>query len=565
MKKYNLLKVLAITVFVAWLLTLFIPASYSDYSGNIVTDSVAAVGVWSLLSNLSISISYFNGIAIFLIAVACFYAVMNKLEVYKNFVSKVASMFENKSGLLVTITIIVFGVLACLVSDPIILIAFMPFIYQVMKALEIDKKVILASTIVATLIGGMCGIYNSTLFSLLSLEVNTLLLVKVILLVIGLAILIFFVAPRKSKAMGSKVKADKKVSQKTEDKKASVKKVSTKQSAKKSNETGKKVNKTVYAILTILFGTIGINKFYAGKIKAGILNILFCWTLIPTILSIAEFIAVLTEKSDKEGKIPTTSSRRTNVLFGTSLVVFVLFTLGAIIPWESLFNTSIFSDFNSFLSGIKIGDYAIFNNIIAAPVVTDSTGYASGVINAFGNWTISDVAIFLLIITAVIALSSKIKFNDFIATATDGIKKVLPIAITAMLISIVLVIMVTSGVAVTIANFIVSLASGFNIATATLASMVGSVLTGDFYYFASTVGVVFTTVITNTDLYGVIGFIMQSIYYLMMIFAPTSVALIIGLYYLNIPFGKWFKYIWKVLLALFVVIIVAAIIIFALV
>lgn len=565
MKKYNLLKVLAITVFVAWLLTLFIPASYSDYSGNIVTDSVAAVGVWSLLSNLSISISYFNGIAIFLIAVACFYAVMNKLEVYKNFVSKVASMFENKSGLLVTITIIVFGVLACLVSDPIILIAFMPFIYQVMKALEIDKKVILASTIVATLIGGMCGIYNSTLFSLLSLEVNTLLLVKVILLVIGLAILIFFVAPRKSKAMGSKVKADKKVSQKSEDKKASVKKVSTKQSAKKSNETGKKVNKTVYAILTILFGTIGINKFYAGKIKAGILSILFCWTLIPTILSIAEFITVLTEKSDKEGKIPTTSSRRTNVLFGTSLVVFVLFTLGAIIPWESLFNTSIFSDFNSFLSGIKIGDYAIFNNIIAAPVVTDSTGYASGVINAFGNWTISDVAIFLLIITAVIALSSKIKFNDFIATATDGIKKVLPIAITAMLISIVLVIMVTSGVAVTIANFIVSLASGFNIATATLASMVGSVLTGDFYYFASTVGVVFTTVITNTDLYGVIGFIMQSIYYLMMIFAPTSVALIIGLYYLNIPFGKWFKYIWKVLLALFVVIIVAAIIIFALV
>ena len=151
MKKYNLFKVLAITVFVAWLLTLFIPASYTDYSGNIVTDSVAAVGVWSLLSNLSISISYFNSIAIFLIAVACFYAVMNKLEVYKNFVNKVASLFENKSGLLVTITIIVFGVLACLVSDPMILIAFMPFIYQVMKALEIDKKVILSSTIVATL------------------------------------------------------------------------------------------------------------------------------------------------------------------------------------------------------------------------------------------------------------------------------------------------------------------------------------------------------------------------------------------------------------------------------
>ena len=565
MKKYNLFKVLAITVFVAWLLTLFIPASYTDYSGNIVTDSVAAVGVWSLLSNLSISISYFNSIAIFLIAVACFYAVMNKLEVYKNFVNKVASLFENKSGLLVTITIIVFGVLACLVSDPMILIAFMPFIYQVMKALEIDKKVILSSTIVATLIGAMCGIYNSTLFSLLSLEVNTLLLVKIIVLVLALAVLIFFVAPRKLKVQKTAKKEVKKPATKQESKKSSVKKVATKASLNKEDKSVKKANKTIYAVLTILLGTLGINKFYAGKIKAGILSIVFCWTLIPTILSIAEFITVLTEKSDKEGKIPATSSRRTNVLFGTSLVLFVLFTIGAIIPWESLFNTTIFSDFNSFLSEIKIGDYAIFSNLIGAPIVTDSTGYASGVINAFGSFTMLDVAIFLFIITAVIALCSKIKFNDFIATETEGIKKVLPIAITAMLISIVLVIMVTSGVATTIANWIISITDGFNIATATLSSMVGSVLTSDFYYFASTVGVVFTSVVSNADLYGVIGFIMQSIYYLMMIFAPTSVALIIGLYYLNIPFGKWFKYIWKVLLALLIIIVVASIIIFALV
>ena len=565
MKKYNLFKVLAITVFVAWLLTLFIPASYTDYSGNIVTDSVAAVGVWSLLSNLSISISYFNSIAIFLIAVACFYAVMNKLEVYKNFVNKVASLFENKSGLLVTITIIVFGVLACLVSDPMILIAFMPFIYQVMKALEIDKKVILSSTIVATLIGAMCGIYNSTLFSLLSLEVNTLLLVKIIVLVLALAVLIFFVAPRKLKVQKTAKIEVKKPSAKQESKKSSVKKVATKASLNKEDKSVKKVNKTIYAVLTILLGTLGINKFYAGKIKAGILSIVFCWTLIPTILSIAEFITILTEKSDKEGKIPVTSKRRTNVLFGTSLVLFVLFTLGSIIPWESLFNITIFSDFNSFLSEIKIGDYAVFSNIIGAPIVTDSTGYASGVINAFGSFTMLDVAIFLFIITAVIALCSKIKFNDFIATETEGIKKVLPIAITAMLISIVLVIMVTSGVATTIANWIISITDGFNIATATLSSMVGSVLTSDFYYFASTVGVVFTSVVSNADLYGVIGFIMQSIYYLMMIFAPTSVALIIGLYYLNIPFGKWFKYIWKVLLALLIIIVVASIIIFALV
>lgn len=567
MKKYNLLKVLAITVFVAWVLTLFIPASYSDYSGSIVTDSIAAVGVWSLLSDLSISISYFNGIAIFIIAVACFYAVLCRLEVYNNFVKKTASLFEENQRTLVVLSIIVFGILACLVTDPVILIAFMPFIYQVMKALKIDNKVILSSTIIATLLGAMCGIYNSTLFSLLSLDVNTLLLVKLIVLVIGLAILIFFTAPRKLKDTKTTKKETKKVtaneSKKTTTKKVNAEKVS--KTKEKKAKSDKQVNKVVYAILTILLGTFGINKFYAGKIKAGILSIVFCWTLVPTVLSIAEFICVLTEKSDKNGKIPVTSQRRTNVLFGTSLVLFILFTLGAIIPWESLFETTIFSDFNTFLSEISIGDYTVFSNIIAAPVVTDSYGYSSGVLNAFGNWTLSDVAIFLLIITAVIALCSKIKFNDFISTTTDGIKKVLPIAITAMLISIVLVIMVTSGVATTIAYWIISIIDGFNVLTTTVASMIGSVLTSDFYYYASSVGVVITTVITDSGLYGVIGFIMQSIYYLMMMFAPTSVALIIGLYYLNIPYGKWFKYIWKVLLALFIVIIITTIIIYQLV
>ena len=82
MKKYNLFKVLAITIFITWLLTLFIPGSYVDYTGEVATTGITGVGIWGLLSNLSISISYFNAIAVFLIALACFYAVLNKVDVY---------------------------------------------------------------------------------------------------------------------------------------------------------------------------------------------------------------------------------------------------------------------------------------------------------------------------------------------------------------------------------------------------------------------------------------------------------------------------------------------------
>lgn len=238
MKKYNLFKVLAITVLVAWLLTLFIPGSSMDYSGNVVKGSIAGVGVWQLLSNLSISISYFNGIAVFLIAIACFYAVLSKVAVYENFVKKVTSMFENRKGILVIISIILFGVLACVVSDWMILFIFIPFVYKVMKALEIDKKVILSSTVVASLLGSMCGIYNNTLFTMFGLKVNTLLLVKIILLVISLAILVFFTAPKKSKKAVKEVKKEVKPETKKEVKKVSSK---AKTSSAKKTTSAKKV------------------------------------------------------------------------------------------------------------------------------------------------------------------------------------------------------------------------------------------------------------------------------------------------------------------------------------
>lgn len=563
MKKYNLFKVLAITVFVCWLLTLFIPGSYIDYyTGATVSNGISGVGVWGLLSNLSVSIAYFNGIAVFLIALACFYAVLNKTESYNAFVSKVALLFKGKEKLLVVITTLLFGILALFVSDFLILLVFAPFVYKVMKELSIDKKIILSSTLVASLIGSMCGIYNSTLFTAFNLELNTMLLVKVILFVVSIAVLLILTAPKnqvKETVKKTVSKTSKKIT-KEEEKTKPVKKVT-------SKPAEKKVNKAVYATLTILLGTIGINKFYAGKVKSGILSILFCWTGIPTILSIAEFITVLTEKKDKNGNISATSERRRNVSFVVSLVIFTLFVIGSVIPWESLIeDCTVFSDLNAWISDLSIGNYAVFNNIIGAPVAMDQTlGTSSGIISTYGSWIMTDIAILLFILTVIIGVINNIKINDFIATVTSGTKKILPVAITAMLISIVLVIMVTTGINVTITDAILSLTEGFNIATATLATMIGSVLTADFYYLISTVGTVFSVVVSNQDYFGVVALIIQSIYNLMMIIAPTSVGLIIGLYYLDIPYNKWFKFIWKLLLVLLIIIIITSIVVYVLI
>ena len=65
----------------------------------------------------------------------------------------------------------------------------------------------------------------------------------------------------------------------------------------------KKVNKIAYGILAIFLGSIGIHKFYSGKILWGIVYILFCWTFIPGILAFIEGIIALTKPADEEGNI----------------------------------------------------------------------------------------------------------------------------------------------------------------------------------------------------------------------------------------------------------------------
>lgn len=67
--------------------------------------------------------------------------------------------------------------------------------------------------------------------------------------------------------------------------------------------SGKVVNKVVYCILALFLGGLGVHKFYAGRIGAGICYLLFCWTCIPAFIALIEFIVALCKKSDSFGNI----------------------------------------------------------------------------------------------------------------------------------------------------------------------------------------------------------------------------------------------------------------------
>ena len=54
-------------------------------------------------------------------------------------------------------------------------------------------------------------------------------------------------------------------------------------------------SKVTAGVLGILLGGLGIHKFYMGKIGAGVVYLLLCWTYIPAIIGLIEGILYLTQ------------------------------------------------------------------------------------------------------------------------------------------------------------------------------------------------------------------------------------------------------------------------------
>lgn len=51
-------------------------------------------------------------------------------------------------------------------------------------------------------------------------------------------------------------------------------------------------NKTVYILLAVFLGGLGIHKFYAGKMS-GVFYLLFCWTYIPSIVGFFDALVAI--------------------------------------------------------------------------------------------------------------------------------------------------------------------------------------------------------------------------------------------------------------------------------
>ena len=235
----------------------------------------------------------------------------------------------------------------------------------------------------------------------------------------------------------------------------------------------------------------------------------------------------------------------------TVFSVVILFLILGLTPWNSLFGLDIFNKFHDWILGIKIGDFSVFGNII------------SNTFPALGNWlSIGNVGnqlmtINLLVVaTIAIAIIYRVKLEDALNGFVEGMRKMVPTASMMILALAVLVFVFNNGFMTSIVKWTVDLTGGFNVALSSSLVVIGSFLHVDYFY--TIVGVLSPLMeqITDTAVNPVLAVMFQSLYYLTMLIAPTSVILVAALTYLNVPYKEWFKFIWRLALELLIVIFV---------
>lgn len=243
-------------------------------------------------------------------------------------------------------------------------------------------------------------------------------------------------------------------------------------------------------------------------------------------------------------------------------VMFVILILG-LIPWNSLFKIEMFNNFHTWLTGLTIPEFKLFGiNFQKFPVFNS---LISASFPPFGEWTSTAygnvgnqlmVMNLIIVLMVAVVLFTRVKFDEAVDGFVEGAKKILPTAFLVALAYVVLISSFTNGFMSSIIKWAMELVGGFNVVVVSLLSIIGSFFSVDFFYTVAGVFSNITGYIEDTTVYPLLDIIYQAFYYLVMLVGPTSVMLIFGLSYLKVPYKEWLKYIWRLIVQLFILIFV---------
>ena len=435
------------------------------------------IALGDVFMNFVQSFYYFFDTVVYLLVLGAFYGVISEVPAYKKLVDNIAQKVKSHSKLFIFIVTGLFAVITFACGLINVLLVFVPFIVAIILLLGYDKLVAISSTVVAMLVGCMSSLfltfrdpnsyygYNATTIEKMTgISDYANWIPKLVLLVLGTALLIFFIDRYIKNLENKKVKYE-------------------------LNES---------------------NEVNVSEVKGDYKNIK-TWPVI--------------------------------VMFVFILVILIL----GYLPWNTLFKIECFDKFNEWLVGIKIGEFAIFSNVVSPSLY------------AFGNWaslgSYMSIIITLIIFTLITKFVYKVKFNEVIDNFVSGAKKMVPAIFLVIITYDILVCTYNHSFMSTIMTWISETKLGINVFTASVISALGSLLHTDLYYTVAGVYSPLIGLVENESMLNTYAMTFQSIYGIVAMIGPTSFLLIVVLKYFDVPYTSWVKYIWRFVLMLLLLVI----------
>ena len=249
----------------------------------------------------------------------------------------------------------------------------------------------------------------------------------------------------------------------------------------------------------------------------------------------------------KENEIPlyeeNTSKKGVIPLIIISILTFVFLFIG-LYNWESAFGIDIFTSLDETIMSSEIGGYPFLSNLL-------------GTVSVIGSFNNYDLMCVLIISSLIIGWIYSVRVKDMLIGFKDGAKQMLLPALYALLSCTIFasVLNMSSGnFVITIIDKFISGSEKFSLLGTIGSGLVSSFAYNDFYYVLYNLYCVFSLYDASTI--PIIALIFQTMYGIVMVIAPTSIFLLAGLSYLDIPYKEWAKYIWKFLLIILAVVVI---------
>lgn len=543
--KSTSLKVVLISTLALMLLTWILPAAYYS-SGQYIDQGHQQMGLFDLFNYPVTALSYFGYIAFFVLAIGAFYGILNKIPAYRTFLDKFVSKVRGTEKFVLVIIILLLAVLTSIGGMQLALLALFPMLVSIILLMGFDKMVAAMSLVGSVMIGmaGSTYAYGNTniILTILSIDLTSEMITKVVILVLGLVLLIanIMLYIKKTDSVTKVITKDSKKNMEKEDKKLEVKetKVVKEEKTTKSTKATKATSKSNKGSKSnSKNGTKKNTKSSSRKnIKAAVKD--------EEVIVVKEAV----NGGDAVTKlVPSEVSTQHNIWpFTLMFILFFVLLVLAYLPWVNGFGVNAFTDATKAVSEFELFGFPIFGKLF-------------GTVNSFGNWTVVDMLLPMTLIILFLALVYKVKVQDVLDGALAGIKKALPLGLIVVLLYACLVIVTYHPFQLVIYKTLLGVIDKFGFVGALMSSlcaMLASIFNVDPSYTFQSVLLYLASVVTDSTVYPVIGVIFQAMYGFTMLFAPTSVILMVVLSYLDIPYTKWIKTIWKLLLEILAVLLI---------